>query len=135
MAKINYIATSHGMYAESTVSTLQMLTGDTIPFVSFLNSMSKEDLKRKYLEIFNQSEEKEFVFFVDISGGTPFNVLLELKYERKDLDIKLVTGLSLLMLIEILENELSEESIQNIFNMTKIITELTIDSYEGEEEE
>ncbi len=135
MSENFYIATSHGSYAESTISTLKMITGESMPFISFYEEMSKKDLKKKYLEIFKNNCGKEFIVFVDILGGTPFNVLAEIKYEQTDLNIALITGFSLVMIIEVLENGVTKKTLENIFEMTKIIEKFTINSEEGEEED
>ncbi|MGL5254644.1 MAG: PTS sugar transporter subunit IIA [Brevinema sp.] len=131
---MKYIATSHGNYAESTVYTLKMLTGDTIPFICFLENMSKDDLKALYLKKMDEYEGEELIFLVDLFGGTPFNVLIELKYEYPNRKFTIVTGLSLVMLISILESGL-EEITENMSNALKIITEIDTSLKAGEEED
>lgn len=130
-----YIATSHGPYAEGCVQTLKMLTGDEILAVSFLDSMSKEDLKKQFLYILEENPTESYVFFVDIFGGTPFNVLVEIKYEYPQYHISVVTGLSLLMLMGVLEEGYSEEVINNINNNIHIVDQIEFTSQSGEEED
>lgn len=131
-----YIAASHGDYAKGTVNAYEMLTGETMPYASFLSNMSKDDLKKEYLNIINENkDEKDIAILVDIFAGTPFNVATELKYERTDLNITIVTGLSLLMLLAISDLGVCDESLNNVFEMTKIIKETNISSDMGEEEE
>lgn len=131
-----YIATSHGTYAENTVKTLEMITGDSIPYVSLLSDMSKESLKEKYLTLLEINHDKEIIFFVDVVSGTPFNTLMEIKYQYPHYNITLITGLSLLMVIEVLENEgINDAVLSNIFEGTRVFNELENHTQIGEEED
>lgn len=135
MAKNIYITTSHGEYAKGTIETLKMLTGEELPYISFTNEMSKEDLKKKYLEFLIKNNSEKYIFITDIFAGTPFNVLIELKGENPDLNIVIITGLSLILLIELLENGINEDIFKTLIDNTKIIDKIEIKSILGEEED
>lgn len=135
MAKNIYIATSHGEYAKGTIETLKMLTGEELPYISFTNEMSKEDLKKKYLEFLIKNNSEKYIFITDIFAGTPFNVLIELKGENPDLNIVIITGLSLILLMELLENGINEDIFKTLIDNTKIIDKIEIKSILGEEED
>lgn len=135
MKKVTYIATSHGEYAKGTTETLKMLTGEEVPYISFTSEMSKEELKTGYLEILKENKSEKYIFITDIFAGTPFNVLIELKAENLNLDITIITGLSLILLIELLENGISENFFESIIENTKIIDKIEVNSVLGEEED
>ncbi|ANU38146.1 PTS sugar transporter subunit IIA [Vibrio scophthalmi] len=131
-----YMATSHGTYAESTIKTLEMITGDSMPYVSLLSDMSKVSLKEQYLTLLEPNADKEIIIFVDVLCGTPFNCLMEIKLEYPHYNITLVTGLSLILIVEVLDSDrVNNEVLSNVFENTKIIREIEFDSQIGEEED
>ncbi|MCX3066653.1 hypothetical protein OQE61_04015 [Cetobacterium somerae] len=135
MKEVTYIATSHGEYAKGTIETLKMLTGEEVSYISFLNGMSKEELKKIYLKFLNENKSKKYVFVTDIFAGTPFNTLVEIKGEYMNLDIIIITGLSLILLIELLDNGVSKNLFESLIENTKIIEKIEMSSILGEEED
>ena len=90
---------THGRFGEELIRTAEMIVGeikDVTPF-SLLPGTSPEELKEAVRNELEKSSGESFLCLVDLLGGTPFNVMAEL---RKEFDITIVTGLNLPMFLE-----------------------------------
>lgn len=92
-------AISHGEMAIETLKSAEMIMGplEDIIAIPFYSNESREQLMDKIEEELSAEDENDYLFIVDLKGGTPFNVslLLSNKY-----NITVVTGLNLPILLE-----------------------------------
>lgn len=76
------IVSGHGQFATGIKESIELLSGqhDFFTFVDFIEGMSQEQLKEKFVSLINDfiSKGDEIIFFTDIAGGTPYKVAAEL---------------------------------------------------------
>jgi mannose PTS system EIIA component len=99
---IGVIVATHGEFGNALLSTLKMIMGEPEGLVSV--TLSPDDS----LEVFKVKLEKALgmadpqgqgsLILVDMLGGTPFNVAIQLAQQRK---IQVVTGVNLPMLVKV----------------------------------
>ena len=101
MKKI-FIVCTHGNTGTEIVNSVQMIMGKQNNFygVSFNENEGVQDLYQKIDQYINP--ESEIMIFVDILGGTPFNVSSQLSMKYKN--IRIVTGVHIGMLLEVCLN-------------------------------
>jgi len=100
---IGLIVTSHGPLANALVESSKLFSGEmeNIAAVVLLESDSPENFRNQLDEAVKQVDQQEGVLIlVDIPGGTPSNQSLMLSNER--LDVEVVSGVNLMMMIEVL---------------------------------
>lgn len=92
------IVVTHGFFGKELLNSAKMILGEIKNAYGFAleHSMSPEDLYASIAEEVKEAPEGSVVF-VDLFGGTPSNVALKLSKER---NFKLISGVSLPMLIE-----------------------------------
>ena len=99
---IGVIIATHGEFGNALLDTLRMILGDTegIESLSLLSEDSMETFMAKMDKALNQVDPNAAgaLVLVDMLGGTPFNVSVQLAQKRK---IEVVTGVNLPMLIKI----------------------------------
>lgn len=122
---------SHGNYAQSLKDTTKIFFPDMkeVTAMGLDESLGVEDF-RKQLKSYLAKKHAELVIMVDILGGTPFNVALELGLDNEKCHI--VTGLSMPMLFAALNCKLSnkEVDIDNLLNDLKYQSQAAIQIYD-----
>ena len=99
---IGIVVATHGEFGNSLFSTLRMILGDVegITSISLLSEDSLETFREKLekaLKVVDSNNEGGLIL-VDMLGGTPFNVAVQIATNRK---IQVVTGVNLPMLIKV----------------------------------
>lgn len=99
---IGVVVATHGEFGNILLSTLRMILGEVEGTASCaLLPEDSLDAFRNKMEAAFQSvdpEGKGVLVLVDMLGGTPFNVAVQLAQQRK---VQVVTGVSLPMLIKV----------------------------------
>ena len=95
------ILAAHGELATEFHNTLEMIVGDVKHFypVNFYPNDGPEQLRARIEEVVELNSGTEYIIFVDLYGGSPFNVSSALAAE--DDNISVITGLNLPMLLEL----------------------------------
>ncbi|MGH7738543.1 MAG: PTS sugar transporter subunit IIA [bacterium] len=98
---IRVVIVTHGEFGSALLGTLQMILGKTegIVSVSLFSEDSPENLRSKIEKALNQvdPEGQGALILVDMLGGTPFNVGIQLAADRK---VQVITGVNLPMLVQ-----------------------------------
>lgn len=96
------IVAAHGHLAEGLVASSAMIAGpqEDLVAVTFDPSEGPDDLLAKYASAVEASPSEEFLFLVDLLGGSPYNAAARFAAARPDADV--VTGVNLPMLVEVL---------------------------------
>ncbi|MCH5464786.1 PTS sugar transporter subunit IIA [Levilactobacillus tujiorum] len=114
-----FLVITHGDMGIETVKSMELLMGpqENVKALGLHPGESVDDLRTKVYDILqaNEADYDETVLLVDLLGGSPSNVSLSTlaKYH----DIKIVTGLSLPLLVNILNFSEAED------NTEKLITD------------
>lgn len=131
---INIIVASHGKFAEELVNSSYMIFGEqeNVSALGFYPGEGIDDLRKKYERVLNNSGKNESVILVDLFGGSPFNVAVEManKYEN----IKVCTGVNLGMLLEMYAYS-DEESSQKVIQLVHECGKEAIIIYEEMEDD
>lgn len=100
---IGIIISGHGNFATGLRSSLNLIAGNptNIEYVDFVESDTIETLKEKYMNaIKNLSNCNNILALADLTGGSPFKTLVELKAEVET-PLEVVGGTNLPMILEI----------------------------------
>ncbi|HJE86053.1 PTS system fructose subfamily transporter subunit IIA [Levilactobacillus brevis] len=106
-----FLVITHGDMGVETVKSMELLMGpqENVKALGLHPGESVDDLRTKVYDILqaNEADYDETVLLVDLLGGSPSNVSLSTlaKYH----DMKIVTGLSLPLLVNILNFSDAEE--------------------------
>lgn len=97
---MDIIVTGHGNFASGLQSTIQLLAGsiERIHYIDFTDGMSEESLTSDYLELI--SPGKEYLFFCDLVGGTPYKTAARISAKDTD-NIGVVAGCNIGSLLEV----------------------------------
>lgn len=102
---IGVLIVTHGEFGDALLGTLRMIIGETegILSVPLLSKDSPENLRLKIEKALAQVDPKGqgALILVDMLGGTPFNVGIQLAAERA---VKVITGVNLPMLIKVISS-------------------------------
>lgn len=100
---IGIIISGHGNFATGLHSSLNLIAGNpaNVEYIDFLETDSTETLKEKYMNSLNNLNNCDSILaLTDLTGGSPFKTLVELKAEvEKPLEI--IGGTNLAMILEI----------------------------------
>lgn len=111
MKKKAVLIITHGNFGIELLKSVQLIMGEQEDADALGLNLgdSIEDLRNKAKEIIvkNQEAGKETIVLVDILGGSPSNIAL---YLVKSCGVTLITGVNMLMLIELFSSRDSEES-------------------------
>lgn len=109
---INIIVASHGKFAEELVHSSFMIFGEqeNVSSLGFYPGEGIDDLRGKYKQVLDNTRNNESVILVDLFGGSPFNVAVEMASTYQN--IKIVTGVNLGMLLEAYAYSSEESSIK-----------------------
>lgn len=104
MKKIILVA--HGNFAKAAKETTEMIMGEqeAIETISFQIEDGLKTLVDKIQSIINSSESCEWLIIADLFGGTPFNAGSSIAMMNPDKEIKVISGLSIPILLEIISN-------------------------------
>ncbi len=102
---IGVLIATHGEFGTALLDTLKMIIGETEGMVSvpLLSKDSPENLRMKMEKAVDQVDPKAqgALILVDMLGGTPFNVGIQLATTR---NVKVITGVNLPMLIKVVSH-------------------------------
>jgi PTS system mannose-specific IIA component len=102
---IGVLIVTHGEFGNALLDTLKMILGETEGIVSvpLLSKDSPENLRMKMEKAIDQVDPKGqgALILVDMLGGTPFNVGIQLATIRA---VKVITGVNLPMLIKVVSH-------------------------------
>lgn len=100
---IGIIISGHGNFATGLRSSLNLIAGNStnIEYVDFIESDTIETLKEKYINAINNLSNCDSILaLADLTGGSPFKTLVELKSEIET-PLEVVGGTNLPMILEI----------------------------------
>jgi PTS system mannose-specific IIA component len=102
---IGVLIATHGEFGNALLDTLRMIIGETEGMVSvpLLSKDSPENLRMKMEKAIEQVDPSGLgvLILVDMLGGTPFNVGIQLAMTR---NVKVITGVNLPMLIKVVSH-------------------------------
>lgn len=100
---IGIIISGHGNFATGLRSSLNLIAGNpaNVEYVDFIETDSTETLKEKYMSFLNNlSNCNSILALTDLTGGSPFKTLVELKAEVTT-PLEVIGGTNLAMILEI----------------------------------
>lgn len=100
---IGIIISGHGNFATGLRSSLNLIAGNptNVEYVDFVETDSTETLKEKYMSSLNNlSNCNSVLALTDLTGGSPFKTLVELKAEVAT-PLEVIGGTNLAMILEI----------------------------------
>lgn len=100
---IGIIISGHGNFATGLRSSLNLIAGNpaNVEYVDFLETDSTETLKQKYINSLNNLSNCDSILALsDLTGGSPFKTLVELKTEIER-PLEVIGGTNLAMILEI----------------------------------
>lgn len=100
---IGIIISGHGNFATGLRSSLNLIAGNpaNVEYVDFIETDSTETLKEKYMSSLNNlSNCNSILALTDLTGGSPFKTLVELKAEVAT-PLEVIGGTNLAMILEI----------------------------------
>jgi PTS system mannose-specific IIA component len=106
MADVAIIIVTHGNFGKELLKSVEMIMGEQKDVFAFGLNLGddvetlKENVRKTVEE--NQSLNKTTLIMVDLLGGSPSNIALSL---LKDYDVKVLVGINMPMLIEILSSK------------------------------
>ena len=99
---LGLLVTGHGHFATGLGSSLELIAGaqTNVAYVDFESEHSIEVLKANLTKAFDSLKEYDGVLVLsDLPGGSPFKTAVELKFERPDQVIEVISGTNLPLLI------------------------------------
>lgn len=100
---IGIIISGHGNFATGLRSSLNLIAGNpaNVEYIDFVEADSTETLKQKYIDALNNLSNCDSVLaLTDLTGGSPFKTLVELKTEVTT-PLEVIGGTNLAMILEI----------------------------------
>ena len=120
---IGIIISGHGNFATALHSSLNLIAGnpDNMEYVDFVENDSTETLKQKYINSFkNLSNCDSILALTDLTGGSPFKTLVELKTEIET-PLEVIGGTNLAMILEV---SMAKDFIDNLSELTETALEV-----------
>lgn len=99
---LGLLITGHGHFATGLNSSLELIAGaqPNVALVDFEADHSIETLKENLTKAFDSLKDCDGVLVLsDLPGGSPFKTAVELKYERLDQPIEVISGTNLPLLV------------------------------------
>ena len=99
---LGLLITGHGHFATGMYSSLELIAGaqTNVAYVDFESEHSVETLKENLPKAFDSLKEFDGVLVLsDLPGGSPFKTAVELKFERPDQVIEVISGTNLPLLV------------------------------------
>lgn len=112
---MNFILSGHGKVAYEMKNSIEMIAGvyPNLYAITFEPGEGIDELQDKYLQIINQSKNKQFIIITDIFSGSPYNAATILAMQLGNIEV--ISGLSLPLCLELLNLDFSLVNIENIF--------------------
>ena len=120
---IGIIISGHGNFATGLHSSLNLIAGnpDNMEYVDFVENDSTETLKQKYINSFkNLSNCDSILALTDLTGGSPFKTLVELKTEIET-PLEVIGGSNLAMILEV---SMAKDFIDDLSELTETALEI-----------
>lgn len=119
---VHIIIATHGSFADGLMSSIELIAGqqDGITTINFVKEMSTEDLREEFLRVIEETGVREYLIMTDLAGGSPYNVSALLSTERKDIEIRVISGVNLPMMLEIVFSRDSMEMDGLLENAKKV---------------
>ena len=99
---LGLLITGHGHFATGMFSSLELIAGaqTNVAYVDFESEHSVETLKENLTKALDSLKECDGVLVLsDLPGGSPFKTAVELKFERPDQVIEVISGTNLPLLV------------------------------------
>lgn len=105
------IISGHGNFATGLLSAIKLVMGnqENLEAVDFLETHSTEELKNNIQSAMYKMNVDGYLFFTDISGGSPFKSCVELSLKNGNSEV--IAGSNVPMIMEILINRLDNPKI------------------------
>ncbi|WP_338451169.1 PTS sugar transporter subunit IIA [Niallia oryzisoli] len=120
MANRAVLVITHGEFGIELVKSAEMIMGpqEDVDALALRPGDSVDDLRSQAYEVVDRNAEKglETIVLVDLLGGSPSNVSLTLLAKH---DLKILTGVSMPMLIETLSQYKFEEDTDKLIEAAK----------------
>lgn len=132
---IQVIVAAHGKLAAELVNSSEMVFGEVegLHGVTFVPGEGQDTLVEKYEAIIAECEPSDSVLFlVDLFGGSPYNAAARVAAKRPQDDI--VTGVSLPMLLEVLDAKDDAKSAEELASTAKEVGVMAVKSYRKPDE-
>ena len=132
---IHVIVATHGKFSDELVNSSKMVFGDVdnLHVVTFLPGEGQDTLVEKYEAIISAFDPTDAVLFlVDLFGGSPYNAAARVAAKRPQDDI--VTGVSLPMLLEVLDAKDDAKSAEALAETAKEVGVMAVKSYRKPDE-
>ena len=127
---IQVIVAAHGKLAAELVNSSEMVFGEVegLHGVTFVPGEGQDTLVEKYEAIIAECSPSDSVLFlVDLFGGSPYNAAARVAAKRPQDDI--VTGVSLPMLLEVLDAKDDAKSAEALADVAKEVGVMAVKSY------
>lgn len=132
---IQVIVAAHGKLAAELVNSSEMVFGEVegLHGVTFVPGEGQDTLVEKYEAIIAECDPADSVLFlVDLFGGSPYNAAARVAAKRPQDDI--VTGVSLPMLLEVLDAKDDAKSAEELASTAKEVGVMAVKSYRKPDE-
>lgn len=132
---IQVIVAAHGKLAAELVNSSEMVFGEVegLHGVTFVPGEGQDTLVEKYEAIIAECDPSDSVLFlVDLFGGSPYNAAARVAAKRPQDDI--VTGVSLPMLLEVLDAKDDAKSAEALADTAKEVGVMAVKSYRKPDE-
>lgn len=128
------IIATHGQLSVGLKDAVDVVTGmgDEIDSISLNRDENLDDFEEKFLSLVSKYKDEGSLVFVDMVGGSPYNVAL--KHLNSDLNYEVIAGVNMMMIVEVLTN-LNTLSIEELSLMAKEIGQQSIEKYPLVEDE
>ena len=96
------VVAGHGSYADGILSAIELVAGKTqeIKGVNFTKGQGVEELRENLKWAITCLEAQEILIMVDILGGSPFNVAVQLMAEGVGKRMRLVAGVNMAAVVQ-----------------------------------
>lgn len=131
------VVTGHGNYADGVMSAVELVAGapKQVCAVNFIKGEGVEDLKAHMIEAIQKLESQDIFLMVDILGGSPFNVAVQLLTEGIGKNLSIVSGVNVASMVQAVfmrENvpfdqlaaEVTEAGKQGVVNVSDMVKDI-----------
>nr|5IM4_F Chain F, Phosphotransferase system, mannose/fructose-specific component IIA [Caldanaerobacter subterraneus subsp. tengcongensis MB4]5IM4_G Chain G, Phosphotransferase system, mannose/fructose-specific component IIA [Caldanaerobacter subterraneus subsp. tengcongensis MB4]5IM4_H Chain H, Phosphotransferase system, mannose/fructose-specific component IIA [Caldanaerobacter subterraneus subsp. tengcongensis MB4]5IM4_I Chain I, Phosphotransferase system, mannose/fructose-specific component IIA [Cal len=112
---------THGDFGKGLLSGAEVIIGkqENVHTVGLNLGDNIEKVAKEVMRIIiaKLAEDKEIIIVVDLFGGSPFNIALEM---MKTFDVKVITGINMPMLVELLTSINVYDTTELLENISKI---------------
>lgn len=108
---MKYLIASHGKYASALYSEIILLTGESKEIYTIDAYLDNEPFQDKFNRIVNLNEDCRWIIFTDLLGGSVNQFMMKNCHDER---FKIIAGVNLYSILEILELEENDELDRNI---------------------